>query len=80
MVPQGSPKRLTVSTFQIRMRFWHPTGDHAVLELRVEERSASYSNRIVKLYIPIEHNPFSVDPAAWGGTSTTVSPEGGRMI
>jgi len=28
-VPQGSPKRLTMSTFQIRMRFWHPTGEEA---------------------------------------------------
>jgi hypothetical protein len=35
---------------------------------------------MVKLYIPIEHNPVSVDPAFCGGTSTTVSPEGGRMI
>ena len=31
-MPQGSPKRLTMSTFQIRMRFWHPTAWLGILQ------------------------------------------------
>ena len=41
---------------------------------------ASYSKRIVKLYIPIAHTPFSVDPGDCAGTSTAVSPDAGSTV